>query len=168
MVKPQIIDNFLPKEMFDNIANTMLSENFSWYYCDGINSRNYFSLKNEFQFIHLFYCPVKKFCWNSDHGAMIFPLLDNLKVSALIKVKANLLTITPEIIQHGFHRDVEFLNSKTAIYYVNTNNGHTVFESGLKVKSVANRIVIFDSNELHAGTTCTDENCRVVINLNFF
>jgi len=37
-----------------------------------------------------------------------------------------------------------------------------------KVESVANRLVEFDSNLEHTGSSCTDENIRVVINLNYF
>ena len=60
----------------------------------------------------------------------------------------------PEKIQHGFHHDVD--NCITAIYYVNTNNGKTVFENGMEVDSVGNRLFVFDSNEEHTGTTSTD------------
>ena len=34
----------------------------------------------------------------------------------------------------------------TSIFYVNTNNGYTKFEDGSIVESVANRMLIFDSN----------------------
>ena len=56
----------------------------------------------------------------------------------------------------------------TAIYYLNTNNGFTKFENGDKVNSVANRIVIFDSNLKHTGTSCTDSYARLLINFNYF
>ena len=69
----------------------------------------------------------------------------------------------------GFHTDFEedqFVG-KTAVYYVNTNNGYTEFKSGVKVNSIANRMVIFDSKYEHAGVTSTDTNRRVVLNINF-
>ena len=55
-------------------------------------------------------------------------------------------------------------DGKTAIYYVNTNNGYTKFEDGTVVNSVENRCVVFDSSLRHTGTTCTDQKTRVVIN----
>ena len=55
----------------------------------------------------------------------------------------------------------------TAILYINTNNGWTRFKKGARVKSIANRIVIFDSNLEHSGVTCTDEKRRVVMNFNY-
>jgi len=55
----------------------------------------------------------------------------------------------------------------TSIFYVNTNNGCTVFEDGTEVKSVGNRLVTFPGNTLHTGRNCTDEKCRVLINFNY-
>ena len=55
----------------------------------------------------------------------------------------------------------------TAILYLNTNNGYTEFKSGDKVKSVSNRVVVFDSNLKHRTVTCTDQKTRIVINFNY-
>ena len=72
------------------------------------------------------------------------------------------------IIRHGFHVDVPTdYDSKTAILYLNTNNGYTEFENGQRVESVANRLVVFDSALKHTGTTCTDQKRRIVLNLNY-
>ena len=65
------------------------------------------------------------------------------------------------------HVDFDNFLGKTAIFYVNSNNGYTVFENGLKVDSQENRLVVFNSDLLHAGTTCTDQKIRCVINFNF-
>ena len=93
-----------------------------------------------------------------------------LKPSASIRVKANLLTRTDEILQNAFHSDFDkhkknYDNVKTAIFYLNTNNGKTIFEDGTRVESIANRLVTFDSNVNHTGTTCTDKIFRSVINV---
>ena len=50
---------------------------------------------------------------------------------------------------------------------MNTCNGYTKLKKGGKVKSVANRMLIFDSDLEHAGFTCTDEQNRVVVNFNY-
>ena len=65
----------------------------------------------------------------------------------------------------GWHHDLD--NMTTAVLYMNTCNGWTQFKKGGKVKSVANRMVIFDNNLLHAGVTCTDEKRRIVVNFNY-
>ena len=64
------------------------------------------------------------------------------------------------------HVDYNF-DGTTCIYYLNTNNGYTLFEDGSKIESVANRLVLFDANIKHAGTSCTDALYRAVINFNF-
>ena len=90
------------------------------------------------------------------------------------KIKANLLTRTPNIIENSFHVDETGRPEKklkqltTSIFYVNTNNGYTKFEDGTKVESIANRMVTFPTNMKHTGTSCTDERTRVVINFNYF
>ncbi len=70
-------------------------------------------------------------------------------------------------IETPLHIDVMFPGSLTAIFYMNTNNGYTYFEDGTKVESVENRLVVFPSYFSHAGATCTDEQRRVVININY-
>ena len=57
---------------------------------------------------------------------------------------------------------------KTAIYYVNSNDGYTKFETGEIVESVGNRLVIFDGRIKHCGSTHTNQKYRIVINFNYF
>ena len=57
---------------------------------------------------------------------------------------------------------------KTAIFYINTTNGYTEFESGVRVSSVANRVCIFNSNLNHRGVTHTEgDQQRIVVNFNY-
>lgn len=65
------------------------------------------------------------------------------------------------------HTDFE-CDCMTSIFYVNTNNGYTLFKNNQKVKSIENRMVIFKSSEIHSSVTCTDSKVRCVINFNFF
>ena len=92
---------------------------------------------------------------------------------AWIRIKANANPRTEKIVVSGFHQDVSerrLLESepKTAIFYINSNDGYTLFEDGTKVESVANRVVTFPANLKHTGTSCTDKTCRIVINFNYF
>ena len=75
---------------------------------------------------------------------------------------------TKEIIEHGYHVDHPYLNAKTASFYLNTCDGYTAFEDNQKVESKENRIVIFNSSKKHTGTSVTNSNRRVVLNLNYF
>ena len=62
---------------------------------------------------------------------------------------------------------VDFKDCKTAIFYLNTNNGYTLFDKGDKIPSLENRVVEFDSNLKHCAVDHTDTKYRIVINFNY-
>jgi hypothetical protein len=156
----KIIDNCLDKEEFTNIQNMMMNNIFPWYITWGISYHS----KDEYQFTHNFY---NDFEIKSSYFNSLSNILKILKPSALIKIKANLLTKTDKIIEHGYHIDTKIKDSKTSVFYINNNNGYTKFKSGELIKSEENKLIIFDSEKEHTGTTCTDELFRVVINFNY-
>lgn len=159
MSKIKIIKDCLSKEDFINIKNTLFSDYTAWYLNTGINTPT----DNYNQFTHTFY---NNYIQNSNLLDNLKPIINILNPLALIRVKANLITKTEKIIEHGFHIDQKF-KCTTAIFYINTNNGYTKFESGEKVFSEENKLVIFDNFLKHTGTSCTDTNERIVINFNF-
>ena len=158
----KVVDDFLPSLEFRSLHDFMMGEYFNWYYTDGIAV---IPQPGKFQFIHNFYGEDGE---RPTFGTVI-PIIKRLNIRSLIRVKANL---NPRTVFHrngGYHTDFASAGPhKTAIFYVNTNNGYTKFKKGGKVKSVANRMVIFDSELEHDGITCTDEKRRVVINFNYY
>tara|TARA_B100001996_G_scaffold324867_1_gene270577 strand:- start:55 stop:672 length:618 start_codon:yes stop_codon:yes gene_type:complete len=172
----QIIDNFLPEEQFNNLYDFMMTPGkMSWKYNDVVDYEG--STGDRFQLTHTFFDSPQGIV--SPISEIIQPFIDLLKIKVIIRIKANLNVKCGEKGRETkFHYDHEFVGSKlpdgtltsfTAIYYVNTNNGYTLFKDGnFKVDSVANRLVIFDSSKLHKGVRCTDEKIRVVINFNYF
>jgi hypothetical protein len=161
----EIIDNFLDKSSFNNLKEAMLSNDFPWYYNDGVVNLGDTRL-NQYQFTHTFYKDHFPF---SQFFEAINPIIKKINPVALIRVKANLNTRTEEIFEHGYHADYinPPSNQRTAVFYLNTNNGFTIFEDGTKIESVENRLVSFKTPLLHTGTTCTDVNRRVLINFNY-
>ena len=159
----EVIDNFLPKEQHEMIAHTMLGSDFPWYYNDYVVGPDETDTVYNSQFTHQFYT---RDSWNSDYQQLMLPILEKLNPRALIRIKANLSLATDKIIEGRWHTDFQF-ECRTAVYYVNTNNGFTKFRSNHKVESVANRLVVFDSHDLHTGATATDTKARCVINLNY-
>lgn len=160
----KVIDNFLDKDNFKILQETLLSYNFPWYLQNGVNV-----IGDEFfQFTHNFY---KEFQIVSHLYEIINPLIKKINPISLIRIKANLLTKTEKIIEHGMHID-QFgkitPKSKTAVFYCNTNNGYTKFENGDKIESIENRIAIFNNSLYHSGSSCNDKKARVVININYF
>jgi hypothetical protein len=98
---------------------------------------------------------------------LLTPILEKLEIDTLLKAKINLTPKAETIYEHGFHTDMKDLGVTTAIFYLNTNNGYTAFRDGSRVESVANRVVVFDSLTEHTGTTCTDIDPRLVLNINY-
>ena len=156
----KIIDNFLDEEYFNFLNNEFLNNKFPWYF----QKEKVFKNDGNFQYTHLFFNDNKV---NSNHFNLIEPFIPLLNVKSLVKAKLNLTTKDNEIEQFQFHTDVDF-DCNTAVFYLNTNNGETIFDNGKKIESVANRIVIFPSNLKHTGTTHTNTPYRMVLNLNYF
>ena len=159
----QVEDNYLDKDSFKIINETMSSDIFPWFYNEekvyDTGKDNLFN----YQFTHLFY---KDFKINSQHFEILNPLLFQMNVKALVRVKANLNPISDRLIEYDKHEDQEF-KCKGAIYYINSNNGYTMFDNE-KVESKENRIVFFDTDTKHFGTNSTNCKNRMVINFNYF
>src|SRR6056300_947510 len=154
----KIIDNFLDKEFFNQLQHLILGEHFSWFY----NDYKVYKNDNDFQFTHTV---IKDYKPTSTFIKYINPILDKLNAKKTLQVKLNLQTKSNKIFKHSFHND--FNDVTTAILYINTNNGKTIFKNGEEVNSIENRIVIFDSNLQHTGTSHTDTKRRVLINFNY-
>ena len=161
----EVVDNFLDMDDFTNLKNTMEGLYFPWYW----NPRTT-SYDNTPQMIHNFTLYDKK---NSTYLDIIedSKLFEKLGASYVAKCKANLNYKTIENNVGSFHTDFSGDSMKgitTSILYINTNNGGTQFSDGTRVKSVANRLVKFDCSQEHASVSCTDEDRRVLINVNYF
>jgi len=157
-----IIDNFLSEQEFIQIKELFMGSNFPWYFNDGILMED--DNTKHFQFTHSFY---RHYIPESNYIEALNPIFLKINTKSLIKVKANLGTRHSEVQSTGMHTDFDF-SCTTSIFYINTNNGYTIFEDGTQVESVANRFVSFDSLLKHSGTTHTDEQTRVLINFNYF
>lgn len=155
-----VVDDFLPKDNFAILQEFMLDAGIPWFRNNGVNDLN----DGHRQFTHTFYENYNRYSVDFDK---IVPILQLLNPLAVLRVKANLLPKTPEIQEFDYHVDYH-QPCVTAILYINTNDGYTRFETGAKVDSVENRLVVFPSFMRHAGTTCTNEHDRIVVNVNFF
>ena len=176
----QIIDNFLPDSAFKYLQSIFLSWKIPWEFQSDITGKE--TGIDQYQFVNLFYHTRVPYLLslstkdlktvNSDNINLrvLEPLIKTLNPYLLLRVKANLRPRTHEPIQSKWHTDLEAIDYsgyKTAIYYLNTNNGYTLFKDGTKVESIGNRVVMFDGNKEHCGVSCTDQQIRVVLNLNY-
>ncbi len=156
----EIIDNFLPEEEFKSIQSFMMGGEFRWFYTEGRATRD----DGLFLMIHMFYQP--EVGPNSEHLNMWNTFMQQVGAKKCHRIKANLTFKTPTIEPAFFH--IDYKDMKTATFYINTNDGYTEFENGVRVNSVANRVCIFDSNLKHRGTTHSEGGQqRIAVNFNY-
>jgi len=152
----KIYDNFLEEDEFLKIKNSILNSEFSWNLTPNVsNLQENLKITSSYYFTHLF-----------ETYEIFESLLNKLNPTKIIRIKANLYPSTEQIEKHSNHIDYDYENIG-AIYYLNTNNGLTILGDTVKVESVKNRLLLFDASRPHCSTTCSDDKCRVNVNLNF-
>ena len=156
----KIIDNFLPENEFEIVKEFMLGPNIEWAYNSFIvdPASNIPDYIGNFQFSML----------KSNKIEILDPILRRINPSAIVRIKANLQPRAEIIFTHQYHLDHNHFSGKIAIFYINSNDGYTIFEDGTKIESVENRLLIFDGDVLHTGTTCTNQKVRCLVNFMFY
>lgn len=160
-----IKDNFLSQDEYQTIYNLVMSHNFPWYFNNEVIYGKDTNGILDYQLTHVFYVNGKPISTAFDYLSVFF---DRLPIQSIIRVKANFNPRSESIYEHGYHIDYDYEYSKSAVWYLNTNNGYTIFETGERVENIANRIVIFPSQIRHTGAACTDSAARIVFNFNYF
>ena len=166
----QIIENLLEDGDLQSIQNLLLGEDFPWFFYPYIIYEDEeFEISN-YQLVHTFY-KDKVEGYQTIHSTyfnILNPIIEKLNSRVMIRIKANL---RPAALSHSkprYHTDIDVMKGTTAIFYVNSNNGYTLFkDTQQKVESVENRLVIFPTPTKHSGIICTDQPSRVVINFNY-
>jgi hypothetical protein len=156
----KVIKNFLKKEEFNLIKKVVVGNSFPFYFCKKVGHDKD---DKDFYFNHELY-------WNnvptSNSFNLILPLINKLNVKSLIRAKVNLFPRTEKLIKYGEHADFDF-NHKGAILYINNCDGGTYIGDKF-IPSIENQVLLFDSSTMHQSTNCTDEKCRINININYF
>jgi len=151
----KVIDNFLDQDSFNHFKNIITGQYFPWYFNNQkVLDDNHL---DNYQFVNTF-----------KDGNTAMSLLDvfkeKLNVSNFLRAKLNCTTRTNKIFEFKSHRDLD-VNCLVSIFYINSNNGYTKFENGQKIESIENRLITFNNNLKHNGTTSTNSQTRIVLNL---
>ena len=170
--KIKVIDNFLSDNEFQKIKNVMEGADFPWYWQSHSHTKivnEKFIGDNVSQLTHGFVEDRKSISdwFNLFLSSSCFSKL-NVKILDKFKANCNYKTTNQKV--GWFHTDYDNERKDkftTSILYLNTNNGGTKFEDGTFVNSVANRMVTFDYFIKHAPVSCTDEDRRIVTNINY-
>ena len=160
----KVIDDFLPQQDFDILQQSLLGNNIAWKFNSSIANKK--TGQDQYMFVRPFF-DISKPSQNN-WSNFLHPLLLKLNAKYIFRIKANLRPRTSQGVLSPYHTDMD-LNQQTAIFYLNTNNGYTKFQDNSldDVKSVANRLVTFYGGLKHCGCSCTDENTRVLLNINY-
>ena len=164
----RIIDNVLSEDDLTNIEQNILeSPIFAAYQSTASQqSNNVYDVMMS----RVFYSSYYPLCeYDREYLPYFYPLLDKVVDGGfLLRVSLNLTFATPNPYVSEFHVDTDVPNSRTCVYYLNTNNGGTKFEkSGEIVQSQRNRCVMFPSYFSHAAVNTTDTKLRWVLNINY-
>ncbi len=180
-MQPIVIDDFIPKKEFDELYTKIMGRYFPWFYYDTIvRESDRGKIGHQFFHMHMLYDNDRP-TFNTSFELMdpvlgkLMKLEDpNIRMTSLLRVKANSYPNQGTFMEHTMHTDWPLLGSKdnlnrrACLLGINTCNGYTKFEDGTKVDSVANRAILFDSTIPHCSTNTTNDTRRVNINFNYF
>ena len=154
-------ENLIDEKYLKDIELMLTSNVFNWYIQPNV-SIGTDELYN-FYLAHTFFGDDKI---NSDQFVNMMPLIGKIKMSKLFRLKANLYAKTDKIIEHAKHIDYD-TPGKTAVFYVNDNNGFTNLNDETKIESKKNRLLTFDNEILHNSSTCTNCKYRLTVVINY-
>ena len=168
--KPSLVtvqDNFLEKDYLNHIINTVWQGNFPWGFqrdVARVGEHKEDGYEDHFYFVHRLY---ENFIPESSFFDELRPVLEQLEVRALIRMRLLLFVNQGKQIIHDKHTDKPY-EHKAALLYLNTNNGFTEFDDESRVECVENRVVVFDGSKEHSSSTCTDKKERILLSVNYF
>ena len=167
--KVQIFNNFLDQEVFLEIKKFIMSPRCQWRYVNYIAHKDGRDNDNDGYFVHSFKdCHPQTFedrYPESPDFPLIVKILDKIKYRNILRIRSSLYPRRDVQKPDPFHIDYNFPH-RVCIFYVNTNNGYTMFENGEKIPSVENQLATFDGNEKHCSVVQTDTPARYIVNIN--
>jgi|TARA_A100000172_G_scaffold72536_2_gene53691 hypothetical protein len=153
-----VFEDFLEKKDFNILKENLLSVYFPWYF----NEDSVQEFDSQYQFVNIFY---NNFTPNN-YFPLVGKVIEKLNPTSIVRIKSNLNTKTEKIVETGEHVDMHADGFKSAVLFINDCNGYCKV-GDKKIYSKENKLVMFNSNIKHTGSTCTDKSRRIVINFIF-
>ena len=172
------IDQALPSFLQREIYEITDDDNFNWYLRDSQISKPEILNGEELQLPWLSHYTVIQGNKNSEitelTNNILYCLLNNtnkIKDISILESRINCTFKYPYEGHTGIHKDSVSGATHTLLYYINNNDGNTLFfddNSKLinKIVPRINRAVLFDANTWHAATPPRNYNTKKIINYN--
>tara|TARA_R110002020_G_C15820849_1_gene733133 strand:- start:40 stop:555 length:516 start_codon:yes stop_codon:yes gene_type:complete len=157
----KISENFLDPKLMKEIQKVVFHMDFPWRH------RKEMYDNDGMYFTHSFFNDMEQ--RSTYFNPLIRPILTILNGFTPIQIRANMF-INDLFTRGEWHRD-SYLDSKTAIFYLNTCDGGTELKINNKIKFIKaeeNKMLIFDTPTLHRAVTSSDQPIRYVINFNYY
>jgi hypothetical protein len=187
----KVIENCLPKYLFQSLADTLMHKDVAWYYCSTAYEEETTLFGYSFHHTVLFNSKS-----NSHLCTFIEPLVRALiyengdTIDDLMRIRVGLITVTQKPLVHGAHIDFEYPH-KTGLLYINESDGDTIFyenrydpmsgvlsasfirdpKTKLKIQTRVppepNKLILFDGYQYHSSSTPNKTARRIVLNFNY-
>lgn len=156
-------DNFLDKESFTKLYNTVTSPFMPYFIQNGCA----FESDNRPLLTHKIIDLDQKI-HSGAYDIIAKPILEKLNAFKILRLKINCYPNSGKVIKSGWHVDLPNKH-KVCLLNVNTNNGYTDFKNkDLTVgSSKENTALLFDGKEKHRSISQTDTLWRFNININY-
>ena len=187
----KVINNFLTKSYHKELKELMNSANFPWYYNSHISYESGKSPPSdnrfyETGFTHSFWdnrTGGQRDSWYSHFWKPgLYQIMDAVNQEHIIRSRGDMTMYTHKVFEHAAHIDFPCRNV-SAVYYLNDSYGDTIFYNEKAEKSSdipqklteaerispkANRLVVFEGNDIHTGSSPNKHKNRIIINSNFY
>ena len=159
----KVIENFLEKNDYLKLKQLIFDIDFPWRIRNGMVTDNVYYFT--YSFFNNFVCQSTHF------EKYIIPIMNKLNAKAIIQIRANLL-LNQLFEKSDLHIDNNAdVNCKTAVLNFTTCDGGTELLVNNKlefVKSVENKMIIFNSDIKHRTIASKTTSARIILNMNYF
>ena len=186
--EPKIIQNVLPKMVFEQLQREIVDSALPWYYTKTTAYSDADEKLWHGSWVHMVLDDGKI---NSPLGLMLQTVAlsalsaANENVKSIHRIRIGLITTAPGLTVHDPHVDFEF-EHRTALLYLTESDGYTTlydkyFDRNVNQKNVLytmpiqnlidpepNKLVVFDGLQYHSSSAPTEYTRRIVININYF
>ena len=161
----QVTEDFLQQEYYEHLYNIITDTQFPWMYQKRVanHSENPEDNLNHYYFVHSLFYEYKIESPLYDEFLYLFK---SLNVHFLHRARVLMFVNQGEQYIHDTHIDHKE-HCKTALIYMNSNNGFTQFEDGERVESIENRLLVFDGSIPHSSSTATDTKERLLLSVTY-